>query len=66
MDRKTARRYVDAAVAAGLVRDGGEQQLTDELIGVMIAAVRPERTQGHGAAWDSLLAAKDEIHGWVE
>ena len=24
VDRKTARRYVDAAVAAGLVREGGE------------------------------------------
>ena len=23
VDRKTARRYIDAAVAAGLVRDGG-------------------------------------------
>ena len=27
VDRKTARRYVEAAVAAGLVRDGGEGQL---------------------------------------
>lgn len=25
-DRKTVRRYLDAAVAAGLVRDGGEGQ----------------------------------------
>ena len=24
VDRKTVRRYVDAAVAVGLVRDGGE------------------------------------------
>ncbi|MFP5072218.1 hypothetical protein ACLFMI_21460 [Pseudonocardia nantongensis] len=32
VDRKTARRYVDAAVAAGLVRDGGEEQLTDRSI----------------------------------
>jgi len=50
VDRKTARRYVDAAVAAGLVRDGGEGQLSDELIGVVIAVVRPERSQGHGQA----------------
>ena len=27
VDRKTARRYVDAAVAAGLDRDGGVDQL---------------------------------------
>jgi DNA-binding IclR family transcriptional regulator len=47
VDRKTARRYVEAAVAAGVVRDGGEQQLTDELIGAVIVAVRPERALGH-------------------
>lgn len=50
VDRKTARRYVDAAVAAGLVRDGGEDQLTDELLGQVVAAARPARPQGHGAA----------------
>ncbi len=27
VDRKTARRYVEAAVAAGLDRDGGVDQL---------------------------------------
>jgi hypothetical protein len=29
VDRKTSRRYVEAAVAAGLSRGGGEEQLTD-------------------------------------
>jgi len=33
VDRKTARRYVEAAVAAGLARDGGPGQLSDELVG---------------------------------
>jgi transposase len=65
VDRKTARRYVDAAVAVGLARDGGEGQLSDELIGAVIAAVRPERAQGHGAAWDVLLAHEEQIRGWV-
>jgi DNA-binding IclR family transcriptional regulator len=51
VDRKTVRRYVDAAVVVGVVRDGGEQQLTDELIGAVIAAVRPERARrGMGGA----------------
>jgi hypothetical protein len=59
VDRKTARRYVDAAVDAGLVRDGGESQLTDELIGAVIAAVRPERSQGRRQAWDRLDAVGD-------
>jgi hypothetical protein len=47
-DRKTARRYVVAGEAAGLVRDGGVDQLTDELIGAVIAAVHPARAAGHG------------------
>ena len=43
VDRKTARRYVDAAVAAGLARDGGAGQLSDELVGQVAEAVRPVR-----------------------
>jgi hypothetical protein len=43
VDRKTVRRYVGAAVAAGLDREGGGEQLTDELIGAVMAAVRPDR-----------------------
>ena len=38
VDRKTARRYVAAAVAAGLDRDGGVDQLDDELIATVVAA----------------------------
>jgi transposase len=66
VDRKTARRYIEAAVAAGVVRDGGLGQLTDELIGQVINAVRPERAQGHGLAWDRLLAVEDDISTWVK
>lgn len=33
--------YVEAAQAAGLVRDGGACQLTDELIGEVVEQVRP-------------------------
>jgi transposase len=65
VDRKTVRRYIDAAVAAGVVRDGGPEQLTDELVGQVINAVRPERAQGHGPAWDRLLPFEDDIRGWV-
>jgi hypothetical protein len=65
VDRKTARRYVEAAVAAGLVRDGERQQLTDELIGAVIAAVRPVRQQGHGAAWELLLPLEQQIRDWI-
>ena len=66
VDRKTARRYVEAAQAAGLTRDAGLAALSDELIGAVIAAVRPARPNGHGAAWDQLAARKPEIAKWVK
>ena len=40
MDRKTVKRYVDAAVGLGLDRGGGEGQLTDELIGGGAVVIR--------------------------
>ncbi|MDQ3431147.1 MAG: hypothetical protein M3467_02800 [Actinomycetota bacterium] len=64
-DRKTARRYIDAAVAAGLVRNGDEGQLTDELIGVVVEAVRPQRSGGRGAAWEACAAERDRIDEWL-
>jgi hypothetical protein len=65
-DRKTVRRYVEAAQAAGLSRDGGEGQLTDELLGVVVEAVRPARPRGRGAAWERCKAERDRIKGWLE
>ena len=56
VDRKTSRRYVRAAVAAGLSRGGGEEQLTDELIGQVVSVVRPVRPDGHGGGWAELEA----------
>ncbi len=66
VDRKTARRYVEAAVAAGLVRDGGVGQLTDELIGAVVAAVRPARPSGHGESWEALIPWTEQITAWVK
>jgi transposase len=65
VDRKTARRYVEAAQAAGLVRDRAERQLTDDLLGAVVAAVRPVRQTGHGAAWEALLAVEEQIRAWI-
>jgi len=65
VDRKTARRYVEAAVVAGLDRDGGPGQLTDELVGVVAQAVRPVRPNGHGQAWDLLEARRDQVEALV-
>ena len=66
VDRKTARRYVEAAVAAGLARDGGPAQLTDELVGQVAQVVRPVRPGGHGLAWEQLEACQAEIRAWVK
>ena len=56
---------MEAAVVAGLDRDGGEEQLTDELIGQAVAAVRPDRPNGHGLAWESLEGQRGRIVRWV-
>ncbi|WP_420121138.1 IS21 family transposase [Nakamurella sp.] len=65
VDRKTARRYVQAAQAAGLVRDAGPGALGDDLIGAVVEQVRPARPNGHGAAWEALTGRRAEIAGWV-
>ena len=65
VDRKTVRRYVEAAVALGLDRDGGQDQLSDEFIGQVVEAVRPHRVDGHGAAWRVLSCHHHQIATWV-
>ena len=66
VDRKTSRRYVTAAVAAGLSGEGGEEQLTDELIGQVVSVVRPVRPDGHGQGWAELEARQQQITAWVK
>jgi transposase len=66
LDRKTVRRYVAAGEAAGLVREGGEEQLSDVLVGMVVEAVRPHRVDGHGESWRLLVANHDQIAVWVE
>jgi len=65
VDRKTVRRYVTAAEELGLRRDGGEDQLTDELIGSVVEAVRPHRADGRGEAWRLLVANHQLIFDWL-
>lgn len=66
LDRKTVRRYVHAAVDAGLVRGGGEDQLTDELLGAVVEAVRPSRPRGRGVAWQVCESERDRITAWLD
>jgi Mu transposase-like protein/integrase-like protein len=66
VNRKTVVRYVAAATACGVVRDGDEAQLGDELIAQVCERVRPHRPEGHGPAWAVLRAHQDELKKWLE
>jgi transposase len=66
VDRKTVRRYVAAASELGLVRDGGEDQLSDELVGSVVEAVRPHRADGRGEGWRLLVANHELIRDWLK
>lgn len=46
VDRKTVRRYVEAAQAAGLLLGDEPAKLTDELVGEVLGSVRPGATHG--------------------
>jgi len=52
LDRKTVRRYVDAATASGLSPGEGEDRLTDEVIGEVCARIHgSERALSPGRSW---------------
>jgi hypothetical protein len=65
LSRGAVRRYVTAAQTLGIDRGGGEEQLTDELIGQICELVRPRRPDGHGDAWRALADHEQEIKDWV-
>lgn len=65
VDRKTARRYVQAAQAAGLDREAGFGAVDDVLVAAVVEAVRPARPNGHGTGWEALLAREDQIRAWL-
>ncbi|MGH9086869.1 MAG: IS21 family transposase, partial [Acidimicrobiales bacterium] len=62
----TARNYICAAIELGVDRAGGEEQLTDELIGQVCERVRPHRTDGHGESWQALFAEETQMKQWVD
>ena len=66
MDRKTVRRYIDAAVELGLVRDGGDGQLSDVFLGQVVEKVRPHRTDGRGEARRLLDGHRDQLELWLD
>src|SRR5712691_9004319 len=54
IDRKTVRRYVQAALDAGMDQDSGESQLDDELLGAVVGVIHTGRPAGRGAGWQRL------------
>ena len=65
VDRKTARRSVAAAQAAGLQRDARFADVGDVLVAQVVSAVRPARPNGHGTAWEALEARQAQIAVWL-
>ncbi len=66
VDRKTVRRYVNAAIAVGVIRGSGVEQLTDLVLGQVVEIVRPHRRDGHGDAWTALASRREKVKGWSE
>jgi hypothetical protein len=66
MDRKTVRRYVEAAEEFGVDRAGDDGQLTDLLLGHVVERVRPHRTDGRGEARRLLDAHRDQLEKWLK
>lgn len=66
VDRKTVRRYVEAACECGLCRAGGEGQLGDELLSAVAERVRPHRGDGHGESWALLAAHQARLEGLLD
>ncbi|MBA3631058.1 MAG: IS21 family transposase [Actinobacteria bacterium] len=57
VDRKTVRRYIEAAQAAGLSLGDAEDKLTDDLLASVLEAVRVGRRpgDGRGCNWELLV-----------
>ena len=66
IDRKTVRRYLEAARDAGFDPAAGVEALDDALIGAVCERVRPARPGGHGRAWAALEERRAQLVAWLE
>jgi transposase len=62
-DRKTIRRYIEAARGCGLSPEGGESVLTEEALGEIVAALGPERPRVRGRGWELCAEHREFIAG---
>ncbi|MSQ84973.1 MAG: IS21 family transposase [Myxococcales bacterium] len=65
-DRKTVRRYVEAAQVLGVARGGGVEQLTDEVLGQVAQAVRPGRRGKPGEMRALCRSQRARIEAWLD
>lgn len=65
-DRKTVRRYVEAAKGRGLSRDADSRALDDDLLAEVIAAVLPGAPPQAGAARQLCRDHRELIESWLD
>lgn len=65
-DRKTIRRVVEVAVGLGLDRDGGDGQLCDEFVSLVMAALVVRRPDRHGESWATIAGQHEVLAGWAK
>jgi hypothetical protein len=63
VDRKTVRRYIQAATESGLGRGASEADLDDAFMAKVCELARPRRPDGHGQSWAVLEAHHDQLRG---
>ena len=66
VDRKTVRRYVEAARKCGFDREGGEDQLTDGLIGMVMERVRTGGPGIRRQTWAFCLKEREFLQAKVD
>jgi len=52
--------------SCGLDRDGGADQLTDELLAAVVTGVRRSRPNGKSQAWETVAAQAEQIKAWLD
>lgn len=60
-DRKTVRRYIDAAQGCGIKPGDPESVLSDETLGAVVARLHPARPREHGSGWELCEKHRDFI-----
>jgi len=66
LDRKTVRRYIEAAERLGIRREEVGDPPSDELIAQVIGRVRPAGPEAHGESWRICEAHRTRLSGWID